>query len=126
MGLAKGQAMNFAMKIFCKFVFSGTFDVLSCSHFLTISLTIEFVWLYALISSIVPENVRTVNLRSFYAVFSLADKRKVQTASASTAPINWAIMKPIICSGLMPANVFENPLAMVTAGFAKDVEAVNQ
>ena len=122
MGLAKGQAMNFAMKISCKFVFSGTFDVLSCSH----SLTIEFVWLYALISSIVPENVRTVNLRSIYAVFSLADKRNVQTASASTAPINWAIMKPKICSGLMPANVFENPLAMVTAGFAKDVEAVNQ
>ncbi len=104
------------------FAFLGTFDVLSYSH----SLTVKFVWLYVLINTSVPENWLIVNFVQIYADFSLDDNRNVQTASAKMAPINCAIIKPKTWSGLMPAKVFENPLAMVTAGFAKDVEAVNQ
>ena len=35
-------------------------------------------------------------------------------------------MKPATSVGQIPANVFVNARAMVTAGFANDVEAVNQ
>jgi hypothetical protein len=35
-------------------------------------------------------------------------------------------MKTIIPDGAIPANVFESERAIVTAGFANDVEAVNQ
>ena len=42
------------------------------------------------------------------------------------AAINWAAMNAGMSEGAIPAKLSENPLAMVTAGFAKDVEEVNQ
>ena len=45
---------------------------------------------------------------------------------AKLAPINWKIIKGNIKSGFIPVKVSLNPLAKVTAGFAKDVEEVNQ
>jgi hypothetical protein len=38
----------------------------------------------------------------------------------------WAIRKAGTSSGRIPANVLLNDRAMVTAGFANDVEDVNQ
>ena len=45
---------------------------------------------------------------------------------AVTAPINWAIIKIGVLAGAIPVKVSVKLLARVTAGFAKDVEAVNQ
>ncbi len=45
---------------------------------------------------------------------------------ASTAPASWAAMKAGASTGRMPANVSVRPRAIVTAGLAKQVEAVNQ
>ena len=47
-------------------------------------------------------------------------------AVAANAPSNWAAMKPGVSTGRMPAKVSEAALARVTAGLAKEVEAVNQ
>lgn len=45
---------------------------------------------------------------------------------APMAPAICATMKPATSPGLMPANVSLKQRAIVTAGFANDVEAVNQ
>ena len=45
---------------------------------------------------------------------------------AAAAPSSCATMKPGASTGRIPANVSEAARASVTAGFAKDVEAVNQ
>ena len=45
---------------------------------------------------------------------------------ANVAATNWTATKATTCAGLIPANVSENPRAIVTAGFAKDVDDVNQ
>ena len=44
----------------------------------------------------------------------------------TTAAAHWAATNPGTSFGLMPANVSLNARATVTAGFAKDVDAVNQ
>ena len=48
------------------------------------------------------------------------------TVSAASAPANWAAMKGRMPPGAMPAKVSESARATVTAGFANDVDAVNQ
>ncbi len=45
---------------------------------------------------------------------------------ASTAPASWEMMNAGARPGKIPLNVFEKLLAMVTAGLAKLVDAVNQ
>src|SRR5579872_1431833 len=45
---------------------------------------------------------------------------------AASAPINCVMMKPGASAGLIPAKVSVNDRASVTAGFANDVDAVNQ
>jgi methionyl-tRNA formyltransferase len=45
---------------------------------------------------------------------------------ATPIPASWAIMKAGTPEGAMPANVSESDRAIVTAGLANDVEAVNQ
>lgn len=45
--------------------------------------------------------------------------------SARRAPTNCAAIKARTSAGAMPANVFERERAIVTAGLAKDVDAVN-
>lgn len=45
---------------------------------------------------------------------------------AANAPASWATMKAGVSTGRMPAKVLEKGRASVTAGLAKDVEAVNQ
>ncbi len=47
-------------------------------------------------------------------------------AVASRAPANWAAMKPGAWPGAMPEKVSVKERAMVTAGLAYEVEAVNQ
>ena len=56
-------------------------------------------------------------------LFPLANPKK---AVAAKAPASWATMKAGASTGLMPANVSLADRANVTAGFANDVEAVNQ
>jgi len=46
--------------------------------------------------------------------------------AAPAAPSNWALMNGRTPFDAMPANVFESERAMVTAGLAKEVDAVNQ
>ena len=43
-----------------------------------------------------------------------------------SAPMSWAAIKAGTSWGRMPAKVFDNERAMVIAGLAKEVEAVNQ
>ena len=45
---------------------------------------------------------------------------------AAMPPPTWATMKGGTSLGRMPAKVSLSDLAIVTAGFAKDVDAVNQ
>ena len=45
---------------------------------------------------------------------------------AAAPPMTWAAMKAGVSAGLIPANVSVSARATVTAGFANDVEAVNQ
>ena len=45
---------------------------------------------------------------------------------AASAPAICAIKKSGASAGRIPAKVFDKARATVTAGFAKDVEAVNQ
>ena len=47
-------------------------------------------------------------------------------AQATKAPMTWAMMKTGASSGRIPAKVSESDRAMVTAGLANEVEAVNQ
>ena len=46
--------------------------------------------------------------------------------TAASIPTNCAAMKAATPAGAMPAKVSESERAMVTAGFANEVEAVNQ
>jgi len=45
---------------------------------------------------------------------------------AAKAPASWAAIKPGASAGRIPAKVFVKHRASVTAGFANDVDAVNQ
>lgn len=45
---------------------------------------------------------------------------------AADAPANWAATNPAVSAGLIPANVLLSDRASVMAGFANDVEDVNQ
>ncbi len=59
---------------------------------------------------------------SFASVGTSHRKSKV----AAIAPASCATMNPGASAGRMPANVSEAARAMATAGFANEVEAVNQ
>lgn len=47
-------------------------------------------------------------------------------SDAANAPASWKRMNPGTSEGRMPANVFVMARASVTAGFAKEVDEVNQ
>ena len=49
-----------------------------------------------------------------------------KSAVAPKAPANWAAINAGASAGRIPANVFVTERATVTAGFANDVDAVNQ
>jgi hypothetical protein len=51
---------------------------------------------------------------------------QANNAVAAAAPISCATMKPGTATGRMPVNVSLAARARVTAGFANDVDAVNQ
>ena len=63
---------------------------------------------------------------AFFSYFS--GLRTIQAArfAATSAPNICATMKPVIPSGRIPAKVGVSDRASVTAGFANDVDAVNQ
>ena len=48
------------------------------------------------------------------------------TKSASSAPASCAMMNPGTSAGRIPENVLDSERAMVIAGLANDVDAVNQ
>src|ERR1700733_476222 len=54
------------------------------------------------------------------------DRRSFARRRPITAPQSCAEMNPATCIGAMPANVLLRDRAIVIAGLAKDVEAVNQ
>ena len=56
----------------------------------------------------------------------MSDRRYFASMRPSAAPQNCAAMKPATCVGAIPAKVLLRERAMVIAGFAKDVDAVNQ
>ena len=64
----------------------------------------------------------------FFYVWSSPVRVKSQPRKtvAVIAPMIWAVIKPGTAAGMMPENVLVNERAMVTAGFANDVEDVNQ
>lgn len=49
-----------------------------------------------------------------------------QNSQARTAPASWAATNSVTSAGRIPANVSEKPRAIVTAGLANEVDAVNQ
>src|ERR1700679_2566511 len=49
-----------------------------------------------------------------------------KSSVAANAPASWAATNPATSAGLIPANVLLTDRASVTAGLAKDVDAVNQ
>ena len=51
---------------------------------------------------------------------------QLRTITAAAIPAIWAAMKAITPEGAMPANVSDSERAMVTAGLANEVDAVNQ
>ena len=53
-------------------------------------------------------------------------KRYAKSAVAANAPRSCAMMKSGTSSGRIPANVSVSERAMVTAGFANEVDGVNQ
>jgi hypothetical protein len=52
--------------------------------------------------------------------------RNLKSAVAARAPATCAAMKPGASAGRIPENVFVSERAKVTAGFAKEVDDVNQ
>ena len=56
--------------------------------------------------------------------FSLSIQPRTQ--APASAPANWHMIKSGAEDGAIPANVSENMRAIVTAGLAKEVDAVNQ
>ena len=60
------------------------------------------------------------------AVWGSAGTSHLKSSVDTAAPANCATTKPGMSSGRMPANVSVRPRANVTAGFANEVEAVNQ
>ena len=49
-----------------------------------------------------------------------------KSSDAANAPATWAAINPPVSAGRIPANVLLSERARVTAGFANDVEDVNQ
>lgn len=60
------------------------------------------------------------------ALGSVGGTSQRKRSVAAAAPASWAAMKPGASCGRIPAKVLVAARARVTAGFAKDVEAVNQ
>ena len=56
----------------------------------------------------------------------LLSQSQCEISTATSAPNAWAIMKAPTLAGAIPANVSDKDRAMVTAGFANDVDDVNQ
>ncbi len=56
----------------------------------------------------------------------MSGNRILIAPNAMTAPTTWNAMNPGTDDGAMPANVFENIRANVTAGFAKLVDDVKK
>src|SRR5438093_11468339 len=65
---------------------------------------------------------------AFYAtsIVFLSGKSQDQSRVAAKAPVNCAAMKAGASTGRIPEKVFVIDRASVTAGFANDVDAVNQ
>src|SRR5215472_13954497 len=71
-------------------------------------------------------SARACGTTIFFAVLFIAGFNQRKSPVATSAPPNWAAMKAGASTGRIPANVFDTARANVTAGFANDVEAVNQ
>ena len=60
------------------------------------------------------------------ARFLISGLRNATKRAAARAPAHWLSMNAGTLSGAMPENVGVNARARVTAGFAKEVDDVNQ
>src|SRR6185503_5748655 len=69
----------------------------------------------------------TFPVESFRGVHAVALRSNTCSSHApATPPTAWAAMKPGVSAGRMPANVSLSARPMLMAGFANDVDAVNQ
>ena len=64
--------------------------------------------------------------RYFFSWCGRERKSHLNSSVAIIAPASWATINKGALLGLMPEKVSVNALAIVTAGLANDVEAVNQ
>jgi hypothetical protein len=60
------------------------------------------------------------------ALSGIEGTNHLKSSVAANAPASWAATNPPTSAGLIPAKVFVMDRATVTAGFANEVEAVNQ
>jgi hypothetical protein len=67
-----------------------------------------------------PSEVRAVT------AFDAGEKSQPKTRNPASAPASWETMKDGADCGAIPAKLFVTERAIVTAGFANDVDAVNQ
>ena len=72
---------------------------------------------------IIPATVAGLHLASQRCLLT---QSHLPTITAAAIPANWATMKAVTPDGAMPAKVSDSARAMVTAGLANEVEAVNQ
>ena len=66
------------------------------------------------------------NLRIAFTQGADAGSKSFAARSAAAPPASWAAMNAGASAGRMPAKVFDSDRAIVTAGLANEVEAVNQ
>src|SRR6185369_109819 len=74
----------------------------------------------------VQRNKSLYCLLSIFYYFSRAGINQRSKTVAVTPPASWAKTKPGVSTGRIPAKVSLKERASVTAGFANDVDAVNQ
>src|SRR5215472_16071815 len=77
-------------------------------------------------SAIRPHEARSRGTTTSAAICRVGESNHRNRNVAANAPENCAAMKPTASIGRIPENVFVSDRAIVTAGFAKDVDAVNQ
>jgi hypothetical protein len=81
----------------------------------------------AIISESRRQSIRmTSNFAPHAASARLESQSQRPINTAAPIPASWAMMKASTPEGAMPAKVSESDRAIVTAGLANDVEAVNQ
>jgi len=69
---------------------------------------------------------RHERIAAFYDLLVIRSLQNHRLRNIANIPTSWAAMKAATLAGAIPANVSDSERAMVAAGLANDVEAVNQ